>query len=206
MENPIDVYKAIQQTNWRDVLILESNNVLTFRPIDGKPKIIDDLVKPGDIVEILNIYQFRKGYNLEIKIDGDIKTAKSNKFLDAIIKDKLQEDIKSKFKVVVGTVKLHPVSRRKMVSFIFFNIEMNKNTTQPTLEKLYTTDDFAVLKRAISELTNKQDYKTLNTRLSRNPNASKFDIRTLNEDIPQEIKRFTKPNGKLCNAARTVPR
>ena len=67
--------------------------------------------------------------------DGDIKTAKSNKFLDAIIKDKLQEDIKSKFKVVAGTVKLHPVSRRKMVSFIFFNIEMSKNTTQPTLEK-----------------------------------------------------------------------
>lgn len=117
LENTIDVDKAIQQTNWRDVLILESNNALTFRPIGGKPKIIDDLVKPGDIVEILNIYKFRKGYNLEIKIDGDIKTAKSNKFLDAIIKDKLQEDIKSKFKVVAGTVKLHPVSRRKMVSF-----------------------------------------------------------------------------------------
>ena len=67
----------------------------------------------------------------------------------------------------------------------------NKNTSQPTLEELYTTDDLAVLKRDITELTNKQDYKTLNTLFRRNPNASKFDTRTLNEDIPQETKQFT---------------
>ena len=36
----------------------------------------------------------------------------------------------------------------------------NKNTSQPTLEELYTTDDLALLKRAITELTTKQDYKT----------------------------------------------
>ena len=77
---------------------------------------------------------------------------------------------------------------------------------QPTLEELYTTDDLSVLKRAITELTTKQDYKTLNTLFRRNPNASKFDSRTLNEDIPQSTKRFTKRNGKLCNVSRTLPR
>ena len=66
----------------------------------------------------------------------------------------------------------------------FNSIEMskNKNPTQPTLEELYTTNDLVLLKRAIAELTTKQDYKTLNTLFRRNPNASKFDTRTLNED------------------------
>ena len=81
-----------------------------------------------------------------------------------------------------------------------------KNTSQPTLEELYATDDLVLLKRAITELTTKQDYKTLNTLFRRNPNASKFDTRTLNEDIPQSTKRFTKRNGKLCNVYRTVSR
>ena len=81
-----------------------------------------------------------------------------------------------------------------------------KNPSQPTLEELYATDDLSLLKRAITELTTKQDYKTLNTLFRRNPNASKFDSRTLNEDIPQSTKRFTKRNGKLCNVSRTVPR
>ena len=99
----------------------------------------------------------------------------------------------------------------------FNSIEMSKTKNpsfakqtpyngQPTLEELYTTDDLSVLKRAITELTTKQDYKTLNTLFRRNPNASKFDSRTLNEDIPQSTKRFTKRNGKLCNVSRTVPR
>ena len=79
----------------------------------------------------------------------------------------------------------------------------NKNTS---LEELYTTDDLAVLKRAITELTAKQDYKTLNTLFRRNPNASKFDTRSLNEDIPQKNKRFTKRNGKLCNVSKSSPR
>ncbi|WP_289705336.1 hypothetical protein [Bacteroides acidifaciens] len=99
----------------------------------------------------------------------------------------------------------------------FNSIEMSKTKNpsfakqtpyngQPTLEELYTTDDLSVLKRAITELTTKQDYKTLNTLFRRNPNASKFDSRTLNEDIPQSTKRFTKRNGKLCNVSRTVPK
>ena len=83
---------------------------------------------------------------------------------------------------------------------------MSKNTSQPTLEELYTTDDLALLKRALTELTTKQDYKTLNTLFRRNPNTNKFDTRTLNEDIQQSTKRFTKRNGKLCNVSRTVPR
>ena len=89
----------------------------------------------------------------------------------------------------------------------------NKNTAftkqtpyngQISLDELYTTADLAVLKRAITELTAKQDYKTLNTLFRRNPNASKFDTRALNEDIPQQYKRFTKRNGKLCNVTKSV--
>ena len=87
----------------------------------------------------------------------------------------------------------------------FNYIEMSKSK-QASLEELYTTDDLTLIKKSIAELTKKQDYKTLNTLFRRNPNASKFDTRALNEDIPQENKRFTKRNGKLCNVARTVPR
>ena len=91
----------------------------------------------------------------------------------------------------------------------------NKNTTstkqtpyngQISLDELYTTADLSLIKKSIAELTAKQDYKTLNTLFRRNPNASKFDTRTLNEDVPQQYKRFTKRNGKLCNVARTIPR
>ena len=74
------------------------------------------------------------------------------------------------------------------------------------LEELYTTDDMTLLKKTIAELVAKQDYKTLNTLFRRNPNASKFDTRSLNEDIPQQNKRFTKRNGKLCNVAKSTPR
>ena len=74
------------------------------------------------------------------------------------------------------------------------------------LEELYTTGHLSVLKKAIAELTKKQDYKTLNTLFRRNPNTSKFDTRLLNEDIPQNNKRFRKHNGKLCNVAKLTPR
>ena len=93
-----------------------------------------------------------------------------------------------------------------MCKFNYIEMSKTKNSTQPTLGESNTTVDLAVLKRAITELTTKQDYKTLNTLFRRNPNASKFDTRTLNEDIPQSTKRFTKRNGKLCNVYRTVSR
>ena len=83
----------------------------------------------------------------------------------------------------------------------FNYIEMSKN-----LEEIYNTDDLTLIKKAIAELTAKKDYKTLNTLFRRNPNASKFDTRSLNEDIPQKNKRFTKRNGKLCNVAKSTPR
>ena len=54
--------------------------------------------------------------------------------------------------------------------------------------------------------TVKEDYKILNTLFRHNPKASKFDTRSLNEDIPQESKRFTKRNGKLCNVSKSTPR
>ena len=75
-----------------------------------------------------------------------------------------------------------------------------------SLEELYTTNDMKLLKKTITELTAKKDYKTLNILFRRNPNVSKFDTRSLNEDIPQESKRFTKRNGKLCNVSKSTPR
>lgn len=60
----------------------------------------------------------------------------------------------------------------------------NKNTTEPSLEELYTIDDLPLLKRAITELTAKCDHKTFNTQLCLNLNASKFNARSLNEDLP----------------------
>ena len=78
-------------------------------------------------------------------------------------------------------------------------------TTQPSLEELYTTDELVLLRRTITKLTNKQDYNTLITLFRLSPNAEQFDTRTLNEDIHQETKQFTKCNGTFCKVARTVP-
>lgn len=61
-----------------------------------------------------------------------------------------------------------------------------------------------MIKREIAELVSKQDYKTLNTPFRHNPNASKLNTSTINEDIPQDNKRFLKQNGKLCNVAKLV--
>ena len=71
---------------------------------------------------------------------------------------------------------------------------MNKNFR---LKQLYNTDDLTLIKKAIAELTKKQDQKTFNTLFGRNPNISKFNTRSLNNDISQEHKKFTKQNGKL---------
>ena len=64
-------------------------------------------------------------------------------------------------------------------------------------EQLYTCNDAHKIKAEIAKLVATQDYKTLHTLLRRNPLASAFDTRQLNEDIPQQDKRFVKRNGKL---------
>ena len=48
------------------------------------------------------------------------------------------------------------------------------------------SNDILALKRAIVELTNKKDYKTINAIFRRNPNANKFDTKSKNEDILQD--------------------
>lgn len=65
-------------------------------------------------------------------------------------------------------------------------------------------DDLTLFQRAIVELTTKKDNKIRNTLFHCNPNASNFDSRSLNEDIPQDNKRFTKLNDMLWNETRTV--
>ena len=73
-----------------------------------------------------------------------------------------------------------------------------------SLEELYSTSDLGVTKREIAGLVSKQDYKTINTLFRRNSNTSKLDTNTLNEDVPQDNKRFSKRNGKHCNVAKSV--
>lgn len=48
---------------------------------------------------------------------------------------------------------------------------------------MYNTEHLTLLKKVIAQLTAKKIYKTLNTLFKHNPNASKFDTRSLNEDI-----------------------
>ena len=64
-------------------------------------------------------------------------------------------------------------------------------------EEIYTSNDSNKVKKEIAKLVKQQDYKTLNTLLRRNPICKNFDSRTLNEDIPQETKRFSKVKGNL---------
>lgn len=79
--------------------------------------------------------------------------------------------------------------------------------TYLTLKELYSTNDMSLLKDAIADLVNKRDYRLLNILLRHNPNASKFDSRILNKDIPQENKRFAKRNDKLCITTKsTIPK
>ena len=69
---------------------------------------------------------------------------------------------------------------------------MSKNK-KVSLEMLYLTSDLGVIK-----------WETLNTVFRHNPIVSKLDTRTLNEDEPQDNKRFSKRSGKLCNVAKSV--
>lgn len=114
-------------------------------------------------------------------------------------------------RVILVSIKIYQISITykysiafvpEMSKFNYKEMSKNANTIQTYLEELYTTDNLTLLKRAITELTNKQDYTTFNTLFRRNTNANEFDTRTFNEDILQE----TKCNGELHNEARTVPR
>ena len=64
-------------------------------------------------------------------------------------------------------------------------------------EQLDTCNDADKVKKEIAQLVKNNDYKTLNTLLRRNPICNTFDKRTLNEDIPQKTKRFSKRDGNL---------
>ena len=66
-----------------------------------------------------------------------------------------------------------------------------------TYEQLYNNNDMQQIKAAIARLVRIQDYKTIHTLLRRNPLASLFNTKELNEDIPQPTKRFAKRNGRM---------
>ena len=74
---------------------------------------IDEIVKEGDIVEVLDCYGWKCTNLLKCRIGNEIVECKSNKWMDDILTDR-----ESVFKVVVGIEKRHPVAKRKLVSFV----------------------------------------------------------------------------------------
>lgn len=79
----------------------------------NKPQKIDDIVKEGDIVEILDCNGWKCKNLLNCRIKDNIVKYKSNKWMDNILAYR-----ESVFKAVVGIEKQHPTSKRKCVSFI----------------------------------------------------------------------------------------
>ena len=74
---------------------------------------IDEIVKEGDVVEVLDCYDWKGTHLLKCRINDNIVECKSNKWMDDILKDR-----ESVFKVVTGIEKRHPVAKRKLVSFV----------------------------------------------------------------------------------------
>ena len=74
---------------------------------------IDDIVREGDVVEILNYYEWKCTNLLKCRINGNIIECKSNRWMNDILKDR-----ESIFKVIVGVEKRHPIAKRKLISFV----------------------------------------------------------------------------------------
>ena len=74
---------------------------------------IDEIVKEGDVVEVLDCYDWKCTHLLKCRINDSIVECKSNKWMDDILKDR-----ECVFKVVTGIEKRHPVAKRKLVSFV----------------------------------------------------------------------------------------
>ena len=80
---------------------------------NNKLQKIDAMVKEGDVVEVLDCYDWKGTHLLKCRINDNIVECKSNKWMDDILKDR-----ESVFKVVTGIEKRHPVAKRKLVSFV----------------------------------------------------------------------------------------
>ena len=71
------------------------------------------MVKEGDVVEVLDCYDWKGTHLLKCRINDNIVECKSNKWMDDILKDR-----ESVFKCVISIEKRHPVAKRKLVSFV----------------------------------------------------------------------------------------
>ena len=74
---------------------------------------IDEIVKQGDVVEVLDCYRWKCTNLLKCKINNSVFQCKSNKWMDDILADR-----ESVVKVVAGICKRHPVAKRKLLSFV----------------------------------------------------------------------------------------
>lgn len=115
----------IEVTVDKQLEIENPNVLLKHNPIRTKEK-IDDIVNEGDIIEIVNTYAYRGSYLVEfIKVDKEFSepeqeraetnttiAAKSNKFLDDLIKGK-----EYRFTVVAGPLKTNPICKRRCRMF-----------------------------------------------------------------------------------------
>ena len=74
---------------------------------------IDEIVKEGDVVEVLDCYGWKCTNLLKCRINNNIFQCKSNKWMDDILANR-----ESIVKVVAGICKRHPVAKRKLLSFV----------------------------------------------------------------------------------------
>ena len=65
------------------------------------------------------------------------------------------------------------------------------------LTEMFAMDDMNKLKCELARLVESKYYKTINVLLRRNPNIWKLDTRELNEEIPCDVKHFTKRKGVM---------
>ena len=79
----------------------------------NKLRKIDEIVKEGDVVEVLDCYGWKCTNLLKCRINIEILECKFNKWMYDILKDRV-----SVFTVVTGIEKRHPIVKRKLVSFV----------------------------------------------------------------------------------------
>lgn len=91
-----------------------SNDFFKHKYINSNklPK-IDEIVREGDVVEVLDCYGWKGTNLLKCCINNEIRECKSNKWMDDILVNR-----ETTFKVVTGIEKRHPIAKRKIVSFV----------------------------------------------------------------------------------------
>ena len=106
--------KPIQDTE-HSMQELKLTNTVEFqhKPICSKCKKIDDIVRSGDVVQVIDVVPFKGSYLVRCKCNGTEYECKSNKWLDDLLVNRV-----CSFIVVASVVKRHPIAKRRCISFV----------------------------------------------------------------------------------------